>query len=232
MRLIHFAFALTLILLGITGYLAWEGQQEARGARAELALLAQQQQAQAAATGNVPAPGSFAPVAPAPVQPLPPGAVVTPSPTAPPPANFAMETGAPAAVAARTRTLTPAGVVSTPAAPATTGTVKPAAPPAQLNTEPAPPPLTPLQRQVLSMPAIAKVESYVKEHGFVALDSGSKQQIAAGMKFNIRRGNAVIGLITVSGVEESEAIADLDPRSVPPGVTIEAGDEVIQVVHP
>ena len=226
MRLIHFAFALTLILLGITGYLAWEGQQEARGAEAELALLTQQKQAQAAATGNVPTPGSFAPVA-QPV-PLPPGAVVTPSPAAAPPSNFAMQQQAPAAVAPKNNTLSPP---STPAA-GTTGALTPAAPLLQQKTEPAPPPLTPLQRQVIAMPAIARVESYVKEHGFVALDAGTNQQIAAGMKFNIRRGNAVIGRITVSGVEQSEAIADLDPRSVPAGVTIEAGDEVIQLVNP
>ena len=32
MRLTHFAFALTFLLLCITGYLAWEGQEAKRGA--------------------------------------------------------------------------------------------------------------------------------------------------------------------------------------------------------
>ena len=31
MRLSHYALALTIILLAITGYLAWEAQEEAKG---------------------------------------------------------------------------------------------------------------------------------------------------------------------------------------------------------
>ncbi|HCN75977.1 MAG TPA: hypothetical protein DIT13_02135, partial [Verrucomicrobiales bacterium] len=49
MRLIHFAQALTLILLAITGYLAWEGQQAARGAKRELEHLKKVQAAEEAA---------------------------------------------------------------------------------------------------------------------------------------------------------------------------------------
>lgn len=45
MRLSHFALALTVILLAITGYLAWEAQEEARGARRELELVRRQQAA-------------------------------------------------------------------------------------------------------------------------------------------------------------------------------------------
>ena len=50
MRLSHFALALTIILLAITGYLAWEAQEEARGARRELELVRKQQAARDVAT--------------------------------------------------------------------------------------------------------------------------------------------------------------------------------------
>lgn len=39
MRLYHFAFGLTVGLLFVTAYLAWQGQQEAQGARKELEFM-------------------------------------------------------------------------------------------------------------------------------------------------------------------------------------------------
>ena len=53
MRLTHFAFALTFVLLCITGYLAWEGQQAKRGAMEEVEFLKKKQAAQNAAVGAV-----------------------------------------------------------------------------------------------------------------------------------------------------------------------------------
>lgn len=109
---------------------------------------------------------------------------------------------------------------ATPAAPAT-----PVAPVA-------PPPLTPNQRVILSAPAIAKVTEYVADGGFVVIDAGSTRKLEIGMKFAIRRGDAIIGRIRVTSLENGSAIADLPTRTIPQGVKVEAGDDVIQDLPP
>ncbi|MDB6120217.1 MAG: hypothetical protein JWO08_3998, partial [Verrucomicrobiaceae bacterium] len=60
--------------------------------------------------------------------------------------------------------------------------------------------------------------------------SGSKQGLKEGQKFDVRRDASVVGRIRVSSVDETEAVADLDVKSVPSGVTLRAGDEVIGMV--
>ena len=194
MRLTQIALALTIILLGVTGWLAWQGQQEARGARQQLEFIKRQHDAQAAA-GALPATPS--------VNIMPP----------PAPGQVAAD-----AVIAAPKTPTPAAM-----------------PPAPTAALPLPPPaeLTELQKRIAALPIIARVKSYEPNAGFVVISAGSAQRVSAGSKFDLRRENAVVGRITVGEtIEESEAVADLDPASVPAGVTVEAGDEVIQVVNP
>ena len=94
----------------------------------------------------------------------------------------------------------------------------------------APLPLTPLQRRVKDSPSLGKVKEVVADQGFVTLDAGTKQGVQKGLKFDLRRDSAVVGRISISDVEETEAVADLDPKSVPAGVTVKAGDEVISVI--
>jgi len=91
-----------------------------------------------------------------------------------------------------------------------------------------PPPLTMRQRQVLKAPVAAKVIEYQKEYGFVVMNAQPGIQFEKGMSFAIRREDAIIGRIKISEVEDANIIADLDPESVPPGVTIQVGDDVIQ----
>ena len=105
--------------------------------------------------------------------------------------------------------------------PALTAPPVPAAPDA---------PLTPAQRLVKSAPSIAKVKEFVADQGFVVLSSGSKQGIKAGTKFDIRRDASVVGRIAITSVDETESVADIDVRSVPTGVTVRPGDEIIGVV--
>lgn len=211
MRATHFALALTLVLLAVTAYLAWEGHQEARGARKELDFLKQQQQAQMAA-GAMPA------------------AAMPTIKTMPPPlpGQIAAGPSSPAStIAATPSSSTPAGAVSLSSPSGIAGSA-PVVPPV-----PAPPPLTPLQKKVLSMPSIAKVKEYQKDAGFVVISAGSNQRVSKGAKFDLRRDHAVVGRITVGeSIDATEAVADLDPASVPAGVTVEVGDEVIQVVTP
>ncbi|CAN5911493.1 hypothetical protein BH11VER1_BH11VER1_13850 [soil metagenome] len=96
----------------------------------------------------------------------------------------------------------------------------------------APPPLTPNQRMILAAPAIAKISEYVADGGFVVISAGATRKLEVGMKFAIRRGNAIIGRIKVTSLEDGSAIADLPTKTIPQGVNVEAGDDVIQDLAP
>ncbi len=96
----------------------------------------------------------------------------------------------------------------------------------------APPLLTPNQRMVLAAPSIAKVTEYIPDSGFVVINAGSTKKLEVGMIFAIRRGNAIIGRVKVTSLEDGSAIADLPSKTIPQGVTIEVGDDVIQDLSP
>ncbi|MFO1483228.1 MAG: hypothetical protein U1F71_07645 [Verrucomicrobiaceae bacterium] len=182
MRLSHFALALTVILLAITGYLAWEAQEEARGAKRELDLVRKQQSARDAA------------------KPIPPTMV---SSLPPPPEQPAV--GGPPQVGL---------IASTP-------------PPSS-----APAPLTALQKQLLGMPAVAKVIEIHTEQGFAVINAGRDKQLEKGMKFDVRRGDGLVGRVWVSEtVEAAQAVVDIDPSASVPGVQIEKGDELVLPVR-
>ncbi len=188
MRLSHFALALTIILLAVTGYLAWEAQEEARGARQELALVRKQQAASEVAL----------PMKPSVVASLPPAPEV-PVSTVPPLAGSALLPGTP--------------------------------PPVPLAT-PAAAPLTALQKQLLGMPAMAKVTEVHKDQGFAVISAGKDKQLAKGMKFDVRRGDGLVGRVIVGEtIDAAESVVDIDNSVTLPGVSIEVGDELILPVR-
>lgn len=191
MRLSHFALALTIILLAITGYLAWEAQEEARGARRELELVRKQQAARDVAM----------PVRPSTVAALPPPPEVPTSlaPAVPPLAGGGLIPGTPASLP---------------------------------SPAPAAAPLTALQKQLLGMPAMAKVIESHNDQGFAVISAGKDKQLAKGMKFDVRRGDGLVGRVIVSDtIDASEAVVDIDSTVTLPGVSIEAGDELILPVR-
>ena len=201
MRLTHFAFALTLILLCITGFLAWEGQEAKRGAMAEVAFLKKKQAAQEMASPNV---SSMMPLPSAPATSI----------TPPAPGTIALATST-----------NMTGAATLPGGGLTVQTSILEAEAKGTNT------LTPLQKQVQNAKPVAKVKTVVKEQGFVIINAGSKQSITKGLAFDIRRGDAVLAKIRVTDtIVENEAVADLDLASIPAGVSIEPGDEIIQPV--
>lgn len=169
------------VLVGITGYLAWEGQQEARGQKQELDFMRKQLEARESAYPKKPV-SPFAPMSTAPVV----------APTAP-----------------TTATSTPAPITSP----------SPDSMPAQLTT---------LQKQVLGMPALAKITQVENAQGFVVVDAGKNKQFTKGQKFDVRRGDSVVGRVSLTeAIEEKEAVADIVPQMSLPGVTMQAGDELI-----
>lgn len=90
---------------------------------------------------------------------------------------------------------------------------------------------TPLQKKIVAAKALAKVTHVEMEQGFIAMNAGSKQGITQGQQLEVRRGNAVIARLRVANtVDESESIADFEPSSIPSGITIQKGDEVIRPV--
>ncbi|WP_395716159.1 hypothetical protein [Prosthecobacter sp.] len=191
MRLSHFAVALTVILLAITSYLAWEAQEEAQGARRELELVRKQQAVREMAMPAKPTTVATLP----PVPESPPAAV----PAAPPLAGSGLMPGAPAT---------------------------------QPSAAPAAAPLTALQKQLLGMPTMAKVIEIHNDQGFAVINAGKDKELTKGMKFDVRRGDGLVGRVIVGDtIEASEAVVDIDTSASLPGVTIEAGDELILPVR-
>ena len=206
MRLTHFALALTVILLAITGYLAWEGQQEIKGLKKERDFERQQRVAEQTAN-----PDPSARV----LLPRTPASSITPPPS---PGTIAVEPE-PAPLMAGASTL-PGGGLTVPKS-----VIEAEAKGISTNT------LTPLQKQVLAAPALARVKTVVREQGFIIIDAGLAQGMAKGQKYEVRRANAVLARVTLTdSIEPNEAVADLDFSSIPTGVTVEPGDELIAPV--
>ena len=201
MKLTHLALFLTLGLLCVTGYLAWDSRMDARGSRNQLELYQRQQKA----------------------------AQARPQP-APMPAPQEINVPAQSDIVAKENQLLGQQTAKTTISPPP---LPPAARPhVNMDTSNLPPPMTPRQRQVLGMPAIARVKQYSLENGFVVIDAGKSKKLDKGQVFALRRSNAIVARIKIGEVEDTEAIGDVDQKSVPIGVIIEVGDEVIQDLPP
>ena len=227
MKLTHIAQVLTLALLVVTTYLAMQARNESVKSRAadEQRAVQMTQQLQAIAAQSA--------------------ATVTLPPAIPTPALAAIPapTPAPVHVAPRPSSTASAGPVALPEpkpAPASAGSPAPPIPEPRPATpkasSPAPVPaladvpLTPLQRRVKNSPSLGKVKEFQPDQGFVVLSAGSKQGLKPGLTLDLRRDASVVGRIIVSSVEDTESVADVNFKSVPAGVTILPGDEIIGVV--
>jgi hypothetical protein len=216
MQMTHVALTLTIGLLGVTGYLAWEGQQAAKGAREELKFVKERQAAEE--TAHPSSERSVALPSSATASVSPPVIPTTPTETPPP-------TPLPAPNKAPAQEELMAGSGALPGGGLTIPKSVAAAEAAGVNTNT----LTAAQKQVLAAKPIAKVTRVVSDQGFVVIDAGSKQGITKGMKLAIRRDSAILGKVAVTdSIDENESVADMDIASVPTGVTIEPGDEIIE----
>ncbi len=84
----------------------------------------------------------------------------------------------------------------------------------------------------MSVPAIGKVKESHREHGFVIITAGSSQKLEKGMTFAVRRGPGIIGRIKITEVEDTDAVGNIEHGSIPAGVAVETGDDVIQDLPP
>jgi hypothetical protein len=86
----------------------------------------------------------------------------------------------------------------------------------------------PLQVKIKNLPAVAKIKNYNEKLGFVELDAGKNRQLEKGMVFHVRRDAVLVAQITIGEtVEDNVSIADVDPKSIPVGVVLKQGDEVV-----
>lgn len=217
MKLTHLALVLTLGLLGFTAYIAWNEHTSNTSARNKLELYerhgqpepvieAKEDQLVLEAMRKRTAGGATAPLPspiPAPVA----SANVLPPASAPPTS------------------------ISPP--PPRIGTAQPAANLPHVSADSInapPPPLTQQQRLVAAAPAIAKVSEYQPQYGFVVVTAGAARKLEKGMAFALRHDGFLVGRIKITEVEDDSAVGALDPKSIPDGVSIEKGDDVIQDV--
>lgn len=62
---------------------------------------------------------------------------------------------------------------------------------------------------------------------FVVLNLGEKNGVVGNAEMLVKRGNQLIGKVRITTVDPNSSIADIVANSVPPGVTIVPGDNVI-----
>jgi len=62
---------------------------------------------------------------------------------------------------------------------------------------------------------------------FVVLNLGDKNGVVSNAEMLVKRGNSLIGKVRITSVEPATSIADIIPSSVPAGVMISPGDQVI-----
>lgn len=196
------AIILTCSLLGVMAWLMLDARSDAKGARNQLDLMRRQQ-------GGQPQAGISDPAMDAKENQL---------------LMEQMKKGTPPPVVSSAPVPAPPRPSALSGSPAVSAALQAAAA--------APPPMTPRQRQILAAPALAEVKRYERDYGFVVITAGAGRKIEKGMGFAIRRGNAIIGRVKVTEVEDASAVADLDSRTVPAGVIVEVGDEVIQDLPP
>lgn len=91
-----------------------------------------------------------------------------------------------------------------------------------------PPPLTDLERRVLRAPSIARVTSYDLDHNILEISGGSTMGIKEGMEFSIRRDQYLLGTMRVNLVDDDAAAGEMYISSMPDGLVVEPGDEVIE----
>ena len=245
MRLTQFAYLLTGLLLVATTYLAWQGQRAALEAQAKVARLEEAQAAKDSANPapealiSVPLPSSKAKATESPDASPAPVEVAAAKPAIAPPSPPQAE---PAAQEATMRSSVPApGALAQstaqtsdlPGGGLTSVKVQAIMDNARGGNLPSATQLTPTQRRIVAAKPLAKIKTLVSDQGFAVLDAGSKAGLNKGQTLAVRRGGSILGKLRISDtLEANEAIADLDLSSIPPGVSLETGDEIIELVEP
>jgi len=87
--------------------------------------------------------------------------------------------------------------------------------------------LSDLQKKIVEAASLAEVLQIEQEYGFVVISAGQGSGVSVGQEFALRREHYLVGKVVVAEVKEGTAVANLVVGSVPVGIEIAAGDQVI-----
>ncbi len=73
----------------------------------------------------------------------------------------------------------------------------------------------------------ATIVAVNNDWGFVVIDAGKNKEITPDTKLLITRGNDTIGKLNIVSVDGSRTVANIEPKSLRPGVSVAPGDRVI-----
>jgi hypothetical protein len=73
----------------------------------------------------------------------------------------------------------------------------------------------------------AMIVAVNNDWGFVVIDGGEDKGITADAKLLVTRGSDTIGRLSIIGVEGNKTVANIDQKSMRPGVAVAPGDRVI-----
>jgi hypothetical protein len=217
-KLTQIAQILTAPLLAALAYIGWEALQVNRENNTKMAAItkyvdavAAQVDAQKKAQADAGVPGLVTPMN---FNPSVSSGTTGPALGSTPTANHVAETQP-------TVTASPHSTISTK------GTAGSA--PAAYSPLPAPVE-TPQMRLIKAAPSLGQVTTVDAANGFVTLNVGSTNGLKTGQIFQLRRDSSVVGTIRTTLVEPEESAADLDPKSVPTGLSIQPGDQLISPI--
>lgn len=94
----------------------------------------------------------------------------------------------------------------------------------------APTSLTEDQNKIATAPSLAKVTEANAQYSFVVMDAGENKNLTVGARFSIRREHMIIGEVVIDTVEPREAVGNVVPTSVPAGVVVKPGDEIVELI--
>lgn len=91
--------------------------------------------------------------------------------------------------------------------------------------------LNELQSLILQQPFIAKVKDSrpAETSGFIVISEGRDKGLAKGDRFAVRRGTIIVARVVLGEtVQATECVADILPNSIPAGMAIKNGDDIIK----
>ena len=83
------------------------------------------------------------------------------------------------------------------------------------------------ESKVLMQGLQGRVLAVDRNWNFVVLNLGDQKGVVNNSTMIVQRGGELVGRVKITSVEPSQSIADIIPNSVPPGVTVQAGDTVV-----
>jgi len=82
-------------------------------------------------------------------------------------------------------------------------------------------------RRISGNSAQGRITGVNHDWGFVTVSVPSNMPVSTASKLTIKRGNSFIGTLKINAIEGSRIVADIDYKSMTPGMVVQAGDQVV-----